>query len=75
MVEDGTKGKPYTRGGPWGQAYKWCKCSQCGVVRRCTPSSDFYVRGKKTVHDDEPLFCLACVNPSGEAVVVVPHPN
>jgi hypothetical protein len=34
-------GAPITHDGP-PRAYQVCKCCDCGVVKRCTPSDDFY---------------------------------
>lgn len=39
------------------QGYRLCKCAKCGIIRRCTPSFDFYVNG-----GDETLalWCETC---------------
>jgi hypothetical protein len=36
---------------------KWCKCSKCGKVQCCTPSTDFY--GDFTL--GSPLKCEGCM--------------
>jgi hypothetical protein len=57
---------PITHGGT-NRQYKLCRCSDCGVEEFCTPSNDFYVRGKAgdqlSLVDtaDRLLVCEACV--------------
>ncbi len=46
-------------------AFELCKCNRCGVVRRCTPATDFLVRIEDledaAFNDDgAPYFCEPC---------------
>lgn len=40
------------------RAYKNCRCAECGKVRQCTPSHDFYTERD---NDNGPLFCYGCL--------------
>lgn len=45
-------------GGAFAYAGQLCRCSNCGLVQRCTPTFDFYTT------DDErigPLVCEPCL--------------
>lgn len=57
-MEDGTREKPYTTNGPHNRAYKFCRCSKCGLVAECTPTHDFYWKEDGV----SPLFCPPCVS-------------
>ncbi len=52
----GTKDDPFTHavGDPKARRRKYCRCSVCGNVETCTPTTDFW--GK----DGAPLRCEPC---------------
>ncbi len=39
--------------------YRYCACSRCGVVAKCTLGFDFYIRAEDP--PDAPLYCYACL--------------
>jgi uncharacterized protein (DUF779 family) len=44
-------------------AFELCQCNCCGVVRRCTPTSDFLVRiedMEDLTLDGAPYYCEPC---------------
>lgn len=49
---------PYTHQNPE-NGYNDCKCSECGIVAKCTPDFDFYVRIEN--EDTKLLTCESCV--------------
>lgn len=66
----GTQENPYTlrdvRGSSFHERrYKFCECSRCGKVERCTPEHDFYLDKAETR-----LYCESC-EVQGRPVIVV----
>lgn len=55
----GTKENPVTHWSQGGAQHKYCKCAECGVVRKCTPSFDFY---NSAYRSDDGLVCENCQN-------------
>lgn len=57
---DGSKDRPFTHRGESSDeaAYKYCKCSRCGLAEVCTPRRDFYVIGEHA--PGKPLLCADC---------------
>lgn len=44
-------------------AFELCKCNRCGIVRRCSPTSDFLVRVEDLENDSllgAPYYCEPC---------------
>jgi hypothetical protein len=58
MAPLGTPGNPHTSVTAVAQEHHdaFCKCFDCGIVARCTPTFDFFVMEK-----DGALLCFACV--------------
>jgi hypothetical protein len=40
---------------------KLCQCRQCGIVKRCSPDFDFYVRPKDSHLKRKPYYCMKCL--------------
>lgn len=45
-------------GSPRDICYKKCQCWRCGIIRRCTPSFDFYVESEDA---QRRLCCEKCL--------------
>jgi hypothetical protein len=43
------------------RAGKVCKCYECGIIRRCVPSFDFYTKETDANKKLAPLYCEGCL--------------
>jgi hypothetical protein len=43
------------------QAWKLCKCNECGKVAVCTPAEDFFVEEADKDKESAPLYCWTCL--------------